>query len=157
MAGSNTVLYDIDGTWTDVINIKKHKVSQVFLFKVDLNFQSNEKSVLFDVASSSIHKKIVLSLEDQEAYESRKLWSKLTRAILNRNMDDASEAKSAVEDRQRTIRKEKEAAKDIHRTRFFDCIDDKWTFKHDRDLFFIKDSAEAKEKLRNIIYAKADS
>jgi oxysterol-binding protein-related protein 8 len=47
------------------------------------------------------------------------LWSKLTAAILEKNMDAATEAKTAVEESQREVRRQREESSEPHVTRFF--------------------------------------
>jgi transcriptional regulator NrdR family protein len=63
--------------------------------------------------------KAVASDDQQEDYESRKLWSKLTQAIKDRDMEAATDAKTAVEDHQRQLAKEREG-KGPWKPRFFD-------------------------------------
>jgi hypothetical protein len=49
-----------------------------------------------------------------------RLWSKLTEAIKNRDMDGATDAKTAVEDRQRQLAKERETQGTKWTPRFFE-------------------------------------
>lgn len=58
--------------------------------------------------------------DEQDQYESRRLWRDLTRAILAKDMDAATEAKTAVENTQRELR----ATGVKHTTRFFELRDD---------------------------------
>ena len=58
--------------------------------------------------------------DEQEQYESRRLWRDLTRAILAKDMDAATEAKTAVENTQRELR----ATGVKHTTRFFELRED---------------------------------
>jgi oxysterol-binding protein-related protein 8 len=91
--------------------------------------------VLFDVESAKVHPKMVAPEAQQEEFESRRLWTKLTAALQKRDMDLATAEKTQVEDRQRQIRTEKEKVKHVHPTQFFDCSkDDLWLFKHERYL-----------------------
>jgi len=64
--------------------------------------------------------KWVAAEDEQEPYESRRLWRDLTRAILTKDMDAATEAKTTVENAQRELR----ATGVKHRTRFFELRDD---------------------------------
>jgi hypothetical protein len=57
--------------------------------------------------------------DEQEPYESRRLWRDLTRAILAKDMDAATESKTAVENAQRELR----ATGVKHVTRFFELRD----------------------------------
>ena len=60
--------------------------------------------------------------DEQEQYESRRLWRDLTRAIIAKDMDAATEAKTAVENAQRELR----ATGVQHTTRFFELRDHRW-------------------------------
>ena len=64
--------------------------------------------------------KWVAAEDEQEPYESRRLWRDLTRAILAKDMDAATEAKMTVENAQRELR----ATGVKHTTRFFEMRDD---------------------------------
>lgn len=82
--------------------------------------------MFFDAKTAIAVPKTVIPEEDQEDYESRKyveamnrqddspsfhrLWSKLTDAIKRRDMEGATDAKTAVEDHQRQLAKERDAS-----------------------------------------------
>ena len=70
--------------------------------------------------------------DEQEQYESRVLWRDLTRAILAKDMDAATEAKTAVENAQRELR----ASGVKHTTRFFEQRDDQCWVPRIRCVFF---------------------
>lgn len=86
--------------------------------------QSGEKRTLFDVQKhgSAIAPKWVAPEDEQEPYESRRLWRDLTRALLAKDMEAATAAKSAVENAQRELR----ATGAKHTTRFFEFRDNRW-------------------------------
>jgi hypothetical protein len=71
---------------------------------------------------SAIAPKWVAPEDEQEPYESRRLWRDLTRALLAKDMDAATNAKGAVENAQRELR----AAGAKHTTRFFELRDNRW-------------------------------
>ncbi|KAI0353174.1 Oxysterol-binding protein, partial [Trametes cingulata] len=75
---------EIYGKWSAVMEYKNSK---------------GEKRVLFDATKDgqNIAPKWVAPEEEQEPNESRRLWSKLTKAIVAKDMDAATEAKTAVE------------------------------------------------------------
>ena len=77
---------------------------------------------MFDAlkSGSDVAPKWVAAEDEQEQYESRRLWRDLTRAILAKDMDAATEAKTAVENAQRELR----ATGVKHTTRFFELRDD---------------------------------
>ncbi|KAG0042800.1 hypothetical protein BGZ83_012152 [Gryganskiella cystojenkinii] len=131
------VLYDISGKWSDEIYITKKGM----------------KEVLFDTMNARIHPKIVAPEHEQEANESRRLWSKLTAALKVNNQDLATEEKSKVEDAQRVRSKEREELKKAHVCRYFES--------NDKDGYDIKlknissDPAKAKEQIVDFIYNTA--
>src|ERR1700683_1822255 len=57
---------------------------------------------------------------------SSRLWSKLTYAIDLKDMEAATEAKSAVEDAQREMRRKMEESGQKHAPRFFQLHDGRW-------------------------------
>ncbi|KAN0138732.1 hypothetical protein V8E53_003720 [Lactarius tabidus] len=71
---------------------------------------------------SAIAPKWVAPEDEQEPYESRRLWRDLTCALLAKDMDAATAAKGAVENAQRELR----AAGAKHATRFFEFRDNRW-------------------------------
>lgn len=75
--------------------------------------------MLFDAHTADVVQKAV-SPEDQQApNESRRLWSKVTAAIKTKDMDAATDAKTAIEDAQRAAAKEREAKGESWAPRFF--------------------------------------
>lgn len=56
----------------------------------------------------------------------QRLWKDLTLAILNKDMEAATDAKSAVEDAQREQRKTMEESGRKHVPRFFELRDGRW-------------------------------
>jgi hypothetical protein len=55
-----------------------------------------------------------------------RLWRRLTQAIQDKDMEAATEAKSAVEDAQREVRRKREEAGEAHQPRFFHLRDGRW-------------------------------
>ncbi|EKM60391.1 uncharacterized protein PHACADRAFT_246278 [Phanerochaete carnosa HHB-10118-sp] len=105
-ATNNTELGDISGRWSSLMEFKPTK---------------GEKRTLFDVQKDGqkIAPKWVAPEEEQEPNESRCLWSKLTAAILAKDMDRATEAKTAVEESQRDLRRHREENAEPYIPRFF--------------------------------------
>jgi len=93
--------------------------------------QTGARRILFDVGKdgSKLAAKHVLPEEEQEANESRRLWSDLTDAIIAKDMDAATEAKSSVEEAQRQLRRQREESGQIHVPRFFELRDGCWVPK----------------------------
>lgn len=103
---SNTDLGEIAGKWSGVMDYKPVK---------------GEKRVLFDVQKdgNNIAPKWVQPEEEQEPNESRRLWAKLTQAILAKDMDQATEAKTTVEESQRAAARAREEEGSVYVARFF--------------------------------------
>jgi hypothetical protein len=107
----------IDGRWSHVMEYQNKK--------------STDKRLMFDAKAESAQAtpKQALPEEEQEPNESRRLWSKLTIAIKNSDMDAAGEAKSAVEDAQRESARKREEQKVKHIPRFFKLEKNRWVPK----------------------------
>jgi len=105
-----TDLGEVSGRWSALMEFKSTK--------------TGEKRTLFDAQKhgSAIAPKWVAPEDEQEPYESRRLWRDLTRALLAKDMDAATAAKGAVENAQRELR----AAGAKHTTRFFELRDNRW-------------------------------
>ncbi|KAI0693647.1 Oxysterol-binding protein [Cytidiella melzeri] len=103
---SNTDLGDISGKWSSVMEYRPTKGGQRVLFDVNKD-------------GSKIAPKFVQPEEEQEPNESRRMWSKLTQAILAKDMDAATEAKTAVEESQRESRRHREESGEVYVSRFF--------------------------------------
>lgn len=58
-----------------------------------------------------------------------RLWSKLTAAVANKDMEAAQAAKSEVEESQRALAREREAKGIVHKQRFFELRNGLWQAK----------------------------
>ena len=100
--------------------------------------QTGERRTLFDAETAGMAPKVVLPESEQELNESRRsvhylliifrdltdvemnrLWSKLTEAIKNKNMEAATNAKNIVEDAQRESVRRREEHGIKYESRFF--------------------------------------
>lgn len=120
-----TDLGDVTGKWSAQMEFKTAKVKPSlppFIYLTYLLHKTGEKRTLFDAQKSGhdVAPKWIAPDDEQEQYESRRLWRDLTRAILAKDMDAATEAKTAVEAAQRELR----ASGVKHTTRFFELRDD---------------------------------
>ncbi|CAL1697292.1 unnamed protein product [Somion occarium] len=108
---------EVSGKWSGVMEYKSTK--------------TGEKRVLFDVSKEgqNIAPKWVAPEEEQEPNESRRLWSKLTIAIIAKDMEAATEAKTAVEESQRELRRRREESGEKHVARFFTLRHGRWVPK----------------------------
>jgi len=103
-------LYEITGKWTEEMWVK--------------NLKTGEKELLFNAHEAKYTPCSVRPLEEQEDRESRKLWNKVTSAIIKRDQPTATEAKSAIEDRQREEARMRDAEGVAWQPRFFRQLDD---------------------------------
>ncbi|KAJ3360911.1 hypothetical protein GGF32_007955 [Allomyces javanicus] len=104
-------LYELSGKWSDVSFIKPAKGYA-------------DPTEFFNAHEENIHPKIVAPEADQEPYESRRLWSKVTAAIQARDLDTATEEKTKIEDAQRAQRIDRERRGEAWEPRFFQQVGD---------------------------------
>jgi oxysterol-binding protein-related protein 8 len=76
--------------------------------------------------------------DQQEPNESRRLWSALTQAIVNKDMEAATNAKGAVEDAQRERRRKREESGETHASRWFVQKGGQWLPKQECVFFLSK-------------------
>lgn len=69
---------------------------------------TGQQSTLFNAADAGIATKSVPPESEQAANESRRLWSEVTKAIDTKDMNGATEHKTAIEDAQRRATRERE-------------------------------------------------
>ncbi|CAO3668049.1 unnamed protein product [Rhizopus stolonifer] len=133
------VLYEISGQWSSEIYIKMAKASN--------------KNLFFDVKSSNIHPKVVEDIENQEKMESRRLWSKVTSAILEDNMDTATTEKTIIEDKQREDAKKRETERHEFVPRYFNIVDnDQYEFKGVSSIDY-QDRKKGKSQLEDFVFS----
>ncbi|KAI0935688.1 hypothetical protein AcV5_004037 [Taiwanofungus camphoratus] len=132
---------ELCGKWSTVMKYKK---------------KAGGERVLFDVLKDGdkIAPKWVAPEEEQELNESRRLWSKLTQAIDARDMEAATESKTAVEEGQREERRKREESGQVHVPRFFQQDRDKrWGPK----IKLPEDPQEAVQAVKNWIWPSPQS
>ncbi|KAF9457467.1 hypothetical protein BDZ94DRAFT_1273071 [Collybia nuda] len=114
---NSTDIGEVSGRWSHIMDFKYTK--------------TGNKRVLFDAVKDgqNISPKWVPTEDDQEPNESRRLWKDLTLAIEHKDMEAATDAKSAVEDAQREQRKRMEESGQKHVPRFFELRDGRWVPK----------------------------
>ncbi|XP_065183237.1 oxysterol-binding protein-related protein 9-like [Sycon ciliatum] len=74
---------------------------------IDYKTPSGESGVFVDTKRMDIIKKLVRPLEDQDEFESRRLWDNVTQNLLTDNIEAATEFKAKLEERQRREAKER--------------------------------------------------
>ncbi|TPX58511.1 hypothetical protein PhCBS80983_g03089 [Powellomyces hirtus] len=135
--GTGEVLYSIGGKWTESMYTTKGASS------------SAEKRIIFDAATAQIHQKITPPDEAQGEFESRKLWARVTKGINTKNLDYATQEKTAIEDNQRTIVKDRAAKGIAWESRFFTPAGDDWQFRMPK---IPDDPVEATRVLEKLIF-----
>lgn len=109
------VIYNLSGKWSDLMYLEHKK--------------KNCKEELFDVTKHKMLPKEVLPEEQQNEYESRRLWSKVSQALIKRNLDLATDEKTKIEDLQRKLRSEREHRDEEWTPNFFKLKNDEdWEF-----------------------------
>ncbi|KAF8168345.1 hypothetical protein B0H34DRAFT_685140 [Crassisporium funariophilum] len=105
---------EVSGRWSHVMDFK--------------NYKSGQKRILFDAVKDGqkISPKWVPPEDEQEENESQRLWRDLTTAIHQKDMEQATAAKSAVEDAQREQRRKMEESGQKHVPRFFELRGGRW-------------------------------
>jgi hypothetical protein len=103
-------LYEIFGKWTEEMWIK--------------NVRTGEKELLFNAEAAKPSPGQARPVEEQEERESRKLWEKVTNAIIRRDQTTATDAKSAIEDKQREETRARDAEGVTWNPRFFKRVDE---------------------------------
>ncbi|PWN37785.1 Oxysterol-binding protein [Meira miltonrushii] len=96
---------DISGKWNESMEYKDTK--------------SGETETLFDAKGAKTVQKIVRPEEEQEEFESRRLWSKVTEGIKEKNLDKATDSKSAIEEAQRQRGREREEKGETWQPKYF--------------------------------------
>jgi len=114
--GSNDI-GEVSGRWSHAMEFKSTK--------------TGNKRILFDAVKDgdNVSPKWVPPEDQQEPNESRRLWRDLTAAIVSKDMEAATDAKSAVEDAQREQRRKMEENGTKHVPRFFALKDGHWVPK----------------------------
>ncbi|KDR84747.1 hypothetical protein GALMADRAFT_286682 [Galerina marginata CBS 339.88] len=134
---NSTEVGEVSGRWSHVMEIKNAKTGQ--------------KRVLFDAVKDgqSVSAKWVPPEDEQEPNESRRLWADLTDAIVSKDMERATTAKTSVEDAQREERRKREESGAVHATRFFEKVNGRWLPK----LLVPKDPQEATRAVQEWIFS----
>ncbi|KAG6841540.1 hypothetical protein C0991_009905 [Blastosporella zonata] len=138
---NNADVGELGGRWSHIMDFKSTKTGQ--------------KRVLFDAVKEgqNMAPKWVPPEEEQEANESRRLWQGLTVAIGQKDMEAATDAKSAVEDAQRERRKQLDESGGKHVPRFFEYKNGRWVIK----LTVPSDPEEATRAVKDWIFSTTTS
>jgi len=104
---------EVNGKWSDRFTIKRGK-------------HGENGEVTFDSATSKVTQKSVAAESEQGEFESRRLWSKVTAAILAKDLDAATTAKSAIEDHQRELAHQREQKGETFVPKYFKLVGDEF-------------------------------
>ena len=121
MSDNETLKY-VTGKWTESMYIQDSK--------------KGDKTLFLDTATEPVRAKIVTCESEQDEYESRKLWANVTKAMLSRNLDLATEEKDSIENNQRHLAKLRDDDGIAWRPKFFvsDEKEDQFLFS-DRKMY----------------------
>ncbi|KAH8810237.1 hypothetical protein DL96DRAFT_1716942 [Flagelloscypha sp. PMI_526] len=78
-----------------------------------VNLAADDWQVLLDLTTLRQVPKVVRPIEKQEAYESQKLWEKVTSHLLGKRFSEATNEKVAIEQRQRDIAAERKRTGEV--------------------------------------------
>jgi len=99
--------------------------------QMQAKWANSGKSELFvDTKTLPIIKKQVAPISQQEEFESRNIWKVVTAALKRQDVSEATSAKYAIEQQQRTLVKEREEQSHDWQNRAFHCIADKWCYNN---------------------------
>ncbi|XP_056458638.1 oxysterol-binding protein-related protein 10-like [Gadus chalcogrammus] len=94
---------------------------------LEFTYSSGETKVI-DTTKLPIIKKKIRPLEKQSQYESRRLWQHVTASLKTGNMEDATEHKHRLEERQRSEGKQRAAAKTPWKPKYFIKEGEGWVY-----------------------------
>ncbi len=96
---------EVSGKWSDRMDYK--------------DLKTGETSMLFDAHDADVVQKEVRPESEQEEFESRRLWAKVTEGIKEKNLDKATTHKSTIEDAQRKANREREEKGEVWKPKYF--------------------------------------
>lgn len=111
----------LHGRWDDeIILVEKRENKEMVLWKPDAK-----------IIASRL-KRFIVSIEDQEEFESEKLWANVSEAIKNSDQNLATEEKSKIENKQREEEIERRVKFVEYKTRLFsyDSINKEWLYNY---------------------------
>ncbi|KAK7100042.1 oxysterol-binding protein-related protein 9-like isoform X2 [Littorina saxatilis] len=106
-------IVNIDGEWNGVMYAKH---------------SSGMNETFVDTKRLPVHKKLVRPLDQQEEFESRRLWKDVTFHLKNKNVEKATDGKHVLEQRQREEAKQRQDAGTNWETKFFHEVGEHWVF-----------------------------
>ncbi|KZO92061.1 Oxysterol-binding protein [Calocera viscosa TUFC12733] len=114
----STTIGEVSGKWSHHLEYKDVKTGQVRVWFDDLT-----------TPSESLARPLCPTEEEQEPYESRRLWAGVTRGIRAGDQGAAQEAKTIIEDNGRKYARAMDEKGNKHQPRFFEFKAGKWVAK----------------------------
>lgn len=111
--GSKKPFLKVDGEWNGRMMAK---------------WSSGKNEVFIDVTKIPIHPKICKKVAEQGRFESRRLWKDVTYGLKVGNIEAATAAKSALEQRQREEAADRKEKNLKWETKLFQPIGENWQF-----------------------------
>ncbi|XP_005873192.1 PREDICTED: oxysterol-binding protein-related protein 11 [Myotis brandtii] len=110
--GSNTVVCKVQGEWNSVLEFT----------------YSNGETKNVDLTKLAVTKKRVRPLEQQDPFESRRLWKNVTDSLRESEIDKATEHKRTLEERQRAEERHRIETGTPWKTKYFIKEGDGWVY-----------------------------
>lgn len=89
---------------------------------------SNGETKVIDTTKLSVVKKKIRPVGRQGAFESRRLWQHVTESLKTGNMDEATEHKHRLEEKQRSEGKQRAATKTLWKPKYFNKEGEGWVY-----------------------------
>ncbi|XP_072273989.1 oxysterol-binding protein-related protein 11 [Pyxicephalus adspersus] len=109
---TNTVVCKIQGEWNSILEFT----------------YSNGETRTVDLTKLPVTRKRVRPVEKQGLFESRRLWSHVTEALMAKNIEEATEHKRALEERQRAEERHRAETETPWKTKYFLKEGDGWIY-----------------------------
>ena len=90
---------------------------------------SGKTETFLDMSTMPVFPKKVKSVADQEKCESRRLWREVTHGLKFNNIEEATNAKCSLEQKQREEAKERKEKGEKWNTKVFQPLGETWHFK----------------------------
>eukprot|EP00126_Sphaerothecum_destruens_P009676 Sdes_comp20558_c1_seq4m15372 len=133
------------GDWHEVdcfiFDCKGVKVNHIYgtwngsLYEKSLEKKGGKKTpskMIFQVSQEKKVKKRVKPIEKQKNFESRKIWQNVTKNLVAKNLEQATQMKKMIEEEQREIAKQRKASQQIWEPRqfFWHENSQRWIYKN---------------------------
>jgi len=138
----STTLGEVSGKWSHHLEYKDTRTGKVHVWFDDSS-----------MVTELLARPECVPEEEQEPFESRRLWSKVTAGIKAGDQNAAQEAKTVIEDNGRRYQKQLDEEKKTHVPRFFEQKGGRWVAK----FILPQNMDEASDKVQAFIWPKAIS